>query len=117
LVLINIIGIAGVIIGTLVANVFRTVQYAVFISKNVLRRNIRDVAIRFIWVLACSAIICFLALNIENNMIFDTGWNGWIIEAIIVFLISCVVSLIMSILFYKKDLIFILNILKRMVKK
>lgn len=117
LALIKFIGISGAIIGTLIANSFRTIQYATFISKKVLHRNFTEVIRRFIWVLGCSLIICCISLTVEKMIIFEAGWNGWIFEACIIFAISCAVSLIMSIIFYNKDLMFIISILKRMLNK
>ncbi|MFR5170216.1 MAG: lipopolysaccharide biosynthesis protein [Clostridium paraputrificum] len=118
LMLVNFIGISGVIVGTLVANIFRTMQYTIFISNKVLHRNINEVLKRILWTVSSIGIICFLALIVVNNMIFNLDWSGWIIESVIVFSISCCIALIMSLIFYRKDLIFIINIIKRIsIKK
>ncbi len=114
--LINFLGIAGVIIGTLVANGFRTIQYGIFISKNVLNRKIIEIVRRFLWVIGCSSVTCIVGLFIQSSMEFSLEWSGWIFEAIIIFIISCVVSLIMSLIFYIRDFKLILNIGKRMLK-
>ena len=115
--LVNIIGINGVIIGTLIANIFRTTQFAIFISKNVINRNITEVVYRFIWTVLTVLLICIPSLFIEKIVIFSPGWGGWLIESIIIFVMACSVSLIMSFVFYKEDLLYILNVGKRLVKR
>lgn len=115
LILIKPLGIAGVVVGTLVANAFRTVQYSLFISKNVLHRSISEVILKFIWLCGCAAIACTFSLIIESKIMFAPGWNGWLIEAIAVFIISCIVWLIMSLLFYRRDFLLIVNVGKNMI--
>ena len=117
LLLINFIGITGVIIGTLVANLFRTIQYSYFISKKVLDRSIMEVIKRIIWTVGTSFTIVLISLMLTRTIVFSKGWFGWIFEAVIVFVISCIVSLIASVLFYKNDLKLILSVGKRMVKR
>ena len=117
LLLINYIGITGVIIGTLVANLFRTIQYSYFISKKVLNRSIIEVLKRIIWTVGTSFMIVLISLMVTRTIVFSKGWLGWIFEAVIVFVISCIVSLIASVLFYKNDLKFILSVGKRMIKR
>lgn len=115
--LVKIIGITGVIIGTLVANIFRTIQYVLFISKRVLNRNVSEVIKRIIWTIGTSGVIIGSSLLIIQYLVFSSGWLGWIIEAIIVFIIACVISFFASILFYKEDFKLILAIGKRMLKR
>lgn len=117
LLLINYIGITGVIIGTLVANLFRTIQYSYYISKKVLNRSIIEVLKRIIWTVGTSFMIVLISLMVTRTIVFSKGWLGWIFEAVIVFVISCIVSLIASVLFYKNDLKFILSVGKRMIKR
>lgn len=117
LLLINYIGITGVIIGTLVANLFHTIQYSYFISKKVLNRSIIEVLKRIIWTVGTSFMIVLISLMVTRTIVFSKGWLGWIFEAVIVFVISCIVSLIASVLFYKNDLKFILSVGKRMIKR
>ena len=116
IVLINIMGIEGVIIGTLVANMFRTGQYAIFISKHVIKRNFSEILFRLIWVIINSAMIIGIAIVVQTKVPFSDTWLGWLIDAIIVFFISCVITIVSSIIFYRKDLFYVLNIGKRMIR-
>ena len=61
--------------------------------------------------------IVLISLMVTRTIVFSKGWLGWIFEAVIVFVISCIVSLIASVLFYKNDLKFILSVGKRMIKR
>lgn len=115
-ILIQIIGIEGVIIGTLAANLFRTAQYAIFISKHVIQRSISAVLYRFIWVIVNSALIITVSIAVQKNIAFADTWSGWLINAIIVFLISCTVTAVSSLAVYRKDLLFVLNVGKRMLR-
>ena len=110
-VLIQFIGINGVIIGTLVANLIRTTQFAIFSSKNILHRDFKLVIFRFIWLVCDSAVIVAISSVVMSLFTFNTGWSGWIIEAFIVFAISCVVTVIFSLVFYKRDFLRLTNTL------
>lgn len=117
LALIAIIGLEGVIIGTLAANAFRTTQYALFVSNRVIHRSPLEVVKRALWLVATSAVTIAISLVFEKNVAFSSGWLGWLAEAFAVFGIACAVTLISSLVFYKDDLKFVLGILKRMLKK
>lgn len=116
LILVRKIGMPGVIIGTIVANLFRTVQYALYISKKVLNRSFLEIIIRIIWTVLCILITCFITFVIQKHFIFSEGWSGWLIEAVITFLISVMIHLISSIIFYKEDFILLVHVACRMLK-
>lgn len=110
------IGIEGVIIGTLVANVFRTIQFAVYISKHILNRSISNVVYRFIWFLGCLFTVGVITSLLNNVMVFPVTWLGWIINAIVVLAISIVVTGIASLLFYRDDFMDLMGVLLRAIK-
>lgn len=113
LALVRPLGINGVMIGTLVANIFRTIQYSIFVSQKILYRGYRQIVFRFIWLLTiCGIIFCFTRM-INNTICYQDGWIGWIIRAAITFVVSCIITLIMSLLFYKDDFIIFINIIKK----
>lgn len=103
LILVNIIGLNGVIIGTLIANTFRTTQYALFISKNIIPGSIVGTLKRFVWFIINSAIIVFADSLMLSCLQID-GWNGWIIKAIASVLCATAVTIIMAIIFYRKEM-------------
>lgn len=118
LVLINIIGLPGVVIGTLVAHVFRTIQFAIFVSKTILKRSILIAVKRLIWTL-CSIgmIVAIKQFLIDAFITFQVGWKYWFINSIITFTISTVITVFSSYLFYKNDLLYICRKLFRAIKR
>ncbi len=109
-------GIVGAIIGTIVANAFRTVQYGWYASKHMIDRSFMEIVWRFIWMTACLAasIVCsqfvILYLPVSN-------WITWIRDAAIVLAIHGVILLSGSILFYKQDLLDCFMMAKRLIRK
>ena len=116
-VMVNFLGICGVVIGTLVANTFRTVQFAFYVSKKILKRSILNIFYRVIWVILTSGVIVILSLLVANNISFEVSWLGWILEAVIVFVIAVITALTMSVAFYRNDLISLLKIGLRIIKR
>lgn len=107
-------GMIGVAIGTLVATIFRTFQYAIYLSKNILTRSI----FIFIGHIAINAIIAVLAYFVSCFM-FDmnvTTWFEWIILAIKVTLVTVAASAVLHFVFYHKDIKNLIEKLKNMKK-
>ena len=107
LVLVQVIGLNGVIVGTLAANLIRTTQFAMFSSKNLIHRSVAAVFKRFAWLLADSGTIIALSALLTRRLSFAPGWMGWVTEAVIVFFIACVITVLYSLAFYKKDLMYL----------
>lgn len=109
-------GLIGVTLGTLAANVFRTIQYAVFISQKMLpHRSIWEFIKRCVWLLANVVIIYVVLQIIPHGSILS--WSKWITTGICDFVIAMTVTGIMSIVFYRKDLFRSFKVVKRMMKK
>ena len=111
-------GLIGVVIGTLTANIFRTIQYAIFLSTQLLSRPFSVVSKRLIWLsftFAISVILyrvlyCLLEIQILS-------WFNWLIAGIISFLLTCSVTLISAHFFYRNNLIDSIKIVKRMGRR
>lgn len=116
-VMVNLIGITGVVIGTLVANTFRTVQFALYVSRKILKRNIMEIVYRFLWLILTVALIIVLALFVNEALIFEVSWLGWIMNSAIVFAISMVCTVITSMIFYKKDICNLMGTVIQLFKK
>lgn len=101
--LVQTLGIAGVIIGTLIANIFRTVQFSLYVSKRILQRNIQEVMLRFLWVLLNGVIVVSCYLGIIFLIDFSDTWVAWLIQAFTVGIISIVALVLTSLVFYKQD--------------
>lgn len=114
-ILVNILGINGIIIGTLLANLIRTIQYIWFVSKKILNRGFKEIVLKILWALINILIITGISLPVISQIYFS-GWFGWIIKAVIVLIIATVITAVSAILFYKKEFSFFLQILKRALK-
>ena len=111
-------GLVGVAIGTLFANAYRTISYSNYISTNLFKRPKFKLIKRIIWALL-NIFITIIIYNIVIKAVeFECiNWNTWIISGIIIFGIITIVTIINSIIFYKKDFCNCLNIFKRLIHK
>lgn len=116
IILVKLIGLNGVIIGTLVANTFRTVQYALFISKNVIKGSIYGTIKFFMWFLLNSLVVVLAELLI-GRFVSMSGWTGWIINGFMNVLAAGIITLFMSLIFYREYLSQLLKMIKGIVKR
>ena len=112
---VKLFGLIGVMIGTLVANVFRTVQYDIYISKNLLSRKINISIKRGIWLIATVIVIVADYYIIPQSEILN--WIDWIFTAFKCFCISFIVTSISAFIFYKKECYKAIFIIKQMFAK
>lgn len=112
IVLVNIIGIAGVAIGTLLANIFRSFQYAVYIDNNLIKRGKSVFLLKLAWSLMNCSIIVLSASTIVNKYAYK-GWIEWVISAMAVTVFSIIVTVVSSLVFYRKDMIGVYHIAQR----
>lgn len=96
-------GIVGVALGTLCAMTFRTVQYAWYLSKNILERKF-SVFIKRVITSASAAAISVLTVNLLPELTVDSYFM-WFILAIETALITLLITLAVSFVFSRKELI------------
>ena len=95
-------GIEGVALGTLCAMAFRTMQYVIYLSNNIMYRKISY--------FVKHAVICFgiiAAVHIISRLympVIFNGWKMWISYAVINTLIAIFLTLATDYIFYKEDL-------------
>ena len=102
-VLVNIIGIVGVAIGTLVANLYRTFQYAFYIDKNIVKRGKRVCLLKFAWMLFNMALIIVPGYLVIQNLNINS-WLMWALVSIACVVYGLAVVLISSAIFYRRDM-------------
>jgi len=104
-------GLIGVALGTLCAMIFRTLQYAIYLSKNIMYRDIkyfiRHVSLTFAIIVAVYAIS---RLYIPQQM---TNWFIWVLYASITTVIAIVLTVGTDYLLYKDDMFRLIDKLKR----
>lgn len=108
-------GIVGVAIGTLAATVFRTIQYSVYMSKNIVIRSMSMTIHRCLTSFVESAIVILIVHFIKLDA--ATDYITWILNAIITGIISSIVVLTGSLIFYRQDVIRLLTKVRAIVKK
>lgn len=116
LILINIIGIKGVVVGTIVANVYRTVHYMIFVYRNVLNEKM----IRMFWkalyiVITIAGVQEVTNILKVNGFFLITTWGQWFFNAIVIFIISVLVASFISFVMLKNDMQYAFGIAKRIV--
>lgn len=115
-ILIKPLGAVGVAMGTVFAMAFRTVQYAIYSYKHILKRPFSVLLKRFITTLVNIALIIvpyyiFRIDDILKN--YTTDYFTWVLEAVIVFVIITIVSLLLNIIVYRKEFINIIRLLTK----
>lgn len=94
-------GLIGVAIGTACALIFRTMQYAIYASNNILHRNIL-VVIKRIVISVLESFTTFVVIKLMPNICIDNYFT-WMIYAVVVAVIVGIVLLIYSFVFFRED--------------
>jgi O-antigen/teichoic acid export membrane protein len=108
------LGLIGVAIGTITATIFRSFQYAIYLSKNIVKRNI----FIFIGHLVVNAVVA-LATYLITKFCFTfatPNFLWWAVKAVLVVLTSSIISLILHFIFYTKDMLALKNKVITMIK-
>ena len=108
-------GLCGVAAATLVAMTVRTVQYAVYLSKNILHLPVRLFFGRCA-VFGCAAAASAALVNCIPFRAIRSYWD-WGLYALLTFAVCSAVTLTAGWLFYRKDLQNLLRIVWRSVRK
>lgn len=115
IILVNVIGIVGVAIGTLVATLFRTVEFIRYVSKNQLKRNYSKPLLHFT-LMMIETLFIFIIGNyfIAGGM---TSFVDWGVHAIIVLLIACAVVVTMNLLVFRDDVRVLFGTAKKIIRR
>lgn len=95
-------GLVGVAVGTLFAMAFRTFQYAIYLSKNIINRDIKYFLMHIVVSLSVTFIVYFIS-NIYMGII--TSWLSWIMYSILTTLITTIITILTNLLFFKEDFV------------
>lgn len=108
-------GIVGVIVGTFIAGGIRTAEYAVFCMRKILNINYSHIIKHFL-LLAGTFALCYIVGD-KLILIKITNYASWVSNAVIVTIACAVITLIISLVFYKEQVNYLLARLLRKVKK
>ena len=108
-------GLIGVAIGTFAAMLYRSMYYAIYLSKNIINRSawlfVRDL---FYSIMMFSIAIC-AAIIIHNKLIID-NYLRWVIVSCVVSACFVVITLLFSLLFYRKNLVEVIKFFFKKLK-
>lgn len=113
------LGIYGVAIGTLIANLYRTIFYENYCSTNLVKRGKSIFYKKILWILInliISVSFVNLSMQIINKNIIN-NWKEWITYGIVSVIISIIIVIISSIIFYRENLKRFLNLLQKVIKR
>ena len=108
-------GIVGVAIGTLCAYIFRTIRYAIYTSRNIVRRSLRLFAKRIL----LSAVCLFATMGISYVIPLPkaTSFYTWIPNAVVISIVTFIIVATVEIIFYRNDLKELLKMAKGILRK
>lgn len=110
-------GLVGVVIGTLAANVFRTIQLSIYVYTRVIPESLFRVFKIMIWTYSNVALSCLVFFFVKWVINLEiTSWLLWLGGAVIVAAIAIIITIINSLLFYKQDFYNAVKLVKRLVK-
>lgn len=95
-------GIVGVAIGTLAAMTFRTVQYAWYLSENILKRSFMVFVKRVVVAVLISAVSIFLVSILPKVAV--VSYATWILFAVETAVVVATITFVFSFVFAKKEL-------------
>lgn len=95
-------GLIGVAVGTLVATVFRSTQYAVYLGRHIVPRSI-TIFMGHIGVNAIVAAGTYIVSCVFLPTLVDS-WTVWIVAAVKITICTCFLSAGLHLLFYSKDI-------------
>ena len=108
-------GLVGVAVGTLVATLFRTVQYAVYVSNHLVKGAVRDLLFRLLLSICEILIIIFAAKAIPFGDV-SSYWT-WIVSGVVYLGVSVLVVAVFSSVFYRTELKLFIRKLKGVFRK
>ncbi|MBQ8472245.1 MAG: polysaccharide biosynthesis C-terminal domain-containing protein [Bacilli bacterium] len=107
-------GLVGVIIGTLCSVIYRCLDFVIFISNHILKRNVFQSLKKIFLAMFQTLFLFFISKLFDFSLI--TNYIQWIIAAIIIFIVVCLFVFLTSFPFYKKEFKKIIKLLKRRFK-
>lgn len=109
------IGINGVMLGTLLANLYRTIVYVIFCQKHYLFEGYKRILIRLLLTTISIGTSVFIVNVIIYNINWQSGWLGCFIQGIIALLISTILTIAIFGLACKSDMMEFIKVIRTML--
>lgn len=108
-------GLNGISYGMLIAMIFGTINYALFVSKKIMNRSIM-LFIKHIIITLISMLLIILISNIFMQNAIISNYFIWIIYSIITATIAIIITLLFDMVFYRDTLMNLINKIFRTIK-
>lgn len=108
-------GIIGVVIGTIISMLIRTIEFIYHSNKYILKRNLSD-SLKKIFLVIYETLLIFLFSKLIS-LNFDCSYFNWFINAIVVSLIASCIVLLNNFIFLKKDMKLLYYMILKKIKK
>lgn len=108
-------GIVGVVIGTIVAMTFRTIDLIYHTNKYILKRKMMPNVKKILLIAIETLLICFVCKYIP--FVSYTNYFNWAINGCITFIVSSIIVFTINYLFYKNDFKIFFDIIKNFLKR
>ncbi|WP_346967431.1 lipopolysaccharide biosynthesis protein [Clostridium perfringens] len=105
-----ILGIKGLLLGTIMAMFFRSFDITYFTYKNILNKKMKNFYLQFFSHLIPAIAISLLFHERVNRVV--NSWEAWIFTSIIVVIILIGVTVVIQILLFKKQFIYTVKFIK-----
>lgn len=112
-----VLGINGIVIGALVANLYRTIGYAWYIYRDMLDIPITQFVKRWVWMLGSGFLIVALQLLTIRYLITIDSWFQWVLAGVACVAVAAGILLISSVVFYRQELRKSVQMVKTMLGK
>ena len=109
-------GIIGVVVGTLVANLFRTLQFATYLRKNILNRPLRKPLFIMAWIALNTGIVCVLSQFILKWITINS-WITWVLAGAVGFSVALAVTVVSALIFYRGQFFSAIGVAKRLLTR
>ena len=108
-------GLVGVAIGTIVAMTIRTIEFVYHTNKYILDRSIWESIKKILLVIIETIIIVIICKYLP--FVSNISYTHWIINAIMVFVVACIVTIGINYIFYRNEFKELDIIMKRLIIK
>ncbi|WP_434167455.1 lipopolysaccharide biosynthesis protein [Peribacillus frigoritolerans] len=108
-------GMTGVAIATFIAMSFRTIHYAMYLSKNILNRSIFVFVKRVAVSIIAAGITIFFAKVVPIMVI--NSYIEWVGYAIVITLIALIINILLSLIFYIDEMKRLFSISKKIINR
>lgn len=110
-------GLNGLVFAALVANLYRTIGYAIYIYRTMLGMSLTRFVGRWIWMLGSGAVILGLQLILVNRVLVIDSWMMWAVGGVCCVAVALAVTLFSSAICYCQELRNAAQLVKAMLKR